>query len=198
MYNKASFGSITPEDIVNESLRGNQQYYPYFDIRKFGQSKPKVHFPNMEIYDQSHFQDHSNQIPPDIFEVSYVNRIYPPFKYQGARFDSISVPSHGAYGVETAMTNKDYLLAGNNSIQNSVENIKNNKNTYDDQNSKDLIVQRKRLRHERKIEKIFGVSAANEAEIVVEKLDEQKSDIDELAKDGKDISRVVEKEDNNG
>lgn len=167
-YNKESFGSITQQDVVNESLRSEQQYYPYFDIRKFGVRTPKTYYPNMELYDQSRFQRQTSQIPPDIFEVSYKNRIYPPFKYQGARFDAISVPKNDIYGIETAMTNKEYLLVGNNFVQNSVDNIKNKKNTFDAKNSEILIAQKKRLRHERKIAKIFGLGAITKEGIKIE------------------------------
>lgn len=153
---KTQFGNITYGDVIDDQIRDDHQFYPYFDVRKFGQTLPKVHLPDMAIYDQTRFQNPSNQLPPDIFEVTYETRLYPPFKYQGARFDSIHIPRKDIYGVETTMTNKDYLLAGNDSVQNSIENIKRNKKSYDVQNTNILIAEQKKLRHERKIAKLFG------------------------------------------
>ena len=177
---KEEFGAITHQDIMNEAILKDQQYYPYFDVRKFGQKPPQTYFPNMEVYDHSYATKPSSQIPADIFEVSYETRHYPAFKYQGARFDAIKIPEKDMYGVVTNMTHKEYLLAGNNSVLNSIENIKNNRNIFDSKNSKLLIAEQKRLRHEKKIEKIFGVSSINPEDIKDSKKDvtmkEQKDD----------------------
>ncbi|MBL6664978.1 MAG: hypothetical protein ISQ34_03950 [Rickettsiales bacterium] len=163
LQRKRSFGAITQDDVINESIDSNIQYYPYFDIRKFGQKTPKVHLPNMEVYDKTRFQNPSNQTPPDIFEVTYDNRQYRPFKYQGARFDAIAIPPTDIYGVETSMTNKEYLLAGNNSVQNSIENMKSNRESFDTQNSAILIAEQKNIRHEKKTIKIFGKHVLEES-----------------------------------
>ena len=168
--NKSTFGTITHADVMSEALKSKQQYYPYFDVRKFGQNTPKRHLPNMELYDHSHLQNPSNQIPPDIFEVNYANRQYPPFKYQGARFDAIAVPTKDIYGVKTKMTHKEYLLAGNNSVQSAIDDVKNNRDSFDAENSKALIGEQKRLRYERKIAKIFGIHS--KAEEVLDELED--------------------------
>lgn len=169
------FGALSEEDVLYDSISRQQQYYPYYDIAKFGQVPPKYFLPNSEVYDQSRFNNPSNQIPQDMFEVSYEIRKYPPFKYQGARFDNIKIPNKDKYGVSTSLAQKDYLFAGNDAVQNSIDNIKENRKAYDAKNSQIIIDEQKQRRHHKKMVKIFG------AEILSKKSKQDKNNSDKIA-----------------
>ncbi len=143
-------------DMVNES---NQNDYPYVDVNKFGERIPQAALPNGEFYEQARMQSPSNALPPDLFEIGYNTQVHPAFRKTGAEFDTISVPPADVYGVKTEMSEKPYLLAGNDSLQKSIIGINSEKTAEDIELSEILIREQKQLKRKQKMREIFGSDA---------------------------------------
>ena len=60
------------------------------------------------------------------------------------------------YGVQTEMSEKSYLLAGNNSLQKNVDQINAEKTAEDIEMSEALINEQKQLRRKQRMQKTFG------------------------------------------
>lgn len=140
-------------DMANES---NQNDYSYVDVSKFGEKIPQAALPNGEFYEQARMQNPSNALPPDLFEIGYNTQVHPAFRRTGAEFDNISVPPADVYGVKTEMSEKPYLLAGNDSLQKSIIGINSEKTADDIEISEILIREQKQLKRKQKMQEIFG------------------------------------------
>jgi hypothetical protein len=143
----------------------NRDYYPYVDVNKFNDRPPEIYLPNGESYEQTKALNPSNSLPEDMFEISYNLGLYPAFRRAGAEFDRIEIPPQDAYGVKTKLSDKSYLLAGNDSMQKAVDQINTQKSAQDIANSQILISERKALRRKQQIQKTFGESEMQMAEI---------------------------------
>ncbi len=174
---------------VEEAVRKStdQSYYAYVNVAEFGEDQtPKKHFPDAEVYELTKSKNPSNQLPPNMFKVTYYTRAHPPFSYSGAEFDAIDIPKKDAYGVNTRLSKKTYLLAGRNSLQKNVDNIHNHRTTEDIEMSHILIKEKKELKRKREMVRIFGKESVDL--VKKENLDENK------AEDTKEESAKVEDE----
>lgn len=178
---KSSKNEITssPAPVLNDlydsdSSGQNKNYYAYVDVTKFDEKIPQHYFPNGESYEQEVVKNPSNSLPQNMFDVSYNTVLYPPFRRIGAEFDRIEIPEKDAYGVKTAMSEKSYLLAGNDSLQKNIDQIISEKNSDEIEFSETLIREQKQLKRKEKMVKIFG---RNAVELV--SLDESKEDLKE-------------------
>jgi hypothetical protein len=147
--------SPNPADI-NAEMR--EDAYFYVEVDRFSDKPPRIYLPNGESYEQTRALNPSNSIPPDMFEISYGIGLYPPFRQQGVEFERIAIPPRDVYGVKTQMSEKPYLLAGNNSVQKSVDRILSEKTPEDVENSEILINERKAFRRKQRMIKTFGES----------------------------------------
>ncbi len=148
--------SPTQEEIEAINFANNQSYYPYVDITKFGQKIPQNNLPTQEFYEQSNTNNSANSLPENAFEISYNTGLYPPYRVLGSEFDQIIIPTQDVYGVQTKLSSKNYLLAGNKALQKSIDQINNEKTVEDLQNSELLIKEQKQLKQKQKMIQIFG------------------------------------------
>lgn len=138
-------------DIVAES-----DYYPYVDVSKFGEKTPQNYLPNAESYEQTKANNPANSLPANMFEITYNTTLHPPFRKNDDAFDAIKIPPSDVYGVKTAMSEKAYLLAGNDVVQKTIDQINAEKTREDIEISHILIKEQKQLRRQEKMEKMFG------------------------------------------
>ncbi|OFW81208.1 MAG: hypothetical protein A2887_02900 [Alphaproteobacteria bacterium RIFCSPLOWO2_01_FULL_40_26] len=156
------FTSTPPSEAeLMEDIVGEGEYYPYADIAKLGDKPRYENLPNGEIYQQMKSQNPANNLPPNIFEITYNTVLHPPFQMIGAEFDVIQIPDHDAYGVATAMSDKNYLLVSGEALQRSVDKINSEKTAIDAEINNILVAEKKRLARKRKAEKIFGENLQN-------------------------------------
>lgn len=168
--------SPTPAD-VNAAL-ASRDYYAYVDVNKFNEKAPETYLPNGESYEQTKAASPANSLPADMFEVTYNLGLYPAFRRAGAEFDRIPIPPQDVYGVKTEMSEKSYLLAGNDSMQKAVDHMITAKTSDDIENSEILIKERKQQRREHRMVKTFGESGMEMASLEKKeiKAEEKKSD----------------------
>lgn len=145
------------EEIAKVNLAENQNYN-YVEVNKFSDKQPEIYLPNGESYEQTRFTGPANSVPQDLFEISYNLGLYPAFRRVGAEFDRIAVPSQDVYGVKTEMSEKSYLLAGNNALQKSIDQINADKTSDDIDNTQIVIREQKQLRRQQRMIKTFGES----------------------------------------
>ena len=136
--------------------RAGDNYYAYTDVSKFGEKEPQNYLPNGEFYEASRGNNPSNTLPPNMFQVSYNTKLHPPFRRFGVEFDRIIIPASDVYGVQTEMSEKSYLLAGNNSLQKNIDQINAEKTAEDIEMSEALINEQKQLRRKQRMQKTFG------------------------------------------
>lgn len=154
---EVTYSTAPTVEEVNESIAAKPGYYPYVDVSKFTQEKPvQTYMPDADTYESAASRNPSNAIPPNIFEVSYNTNLHPPFRRIGAEFDTINVPPQDAYGVKTAMSEKPYLLVGNDALQKSIDHINNDKTEMDVEISETLIREQKQMKRKAKMIKTFG------------------------------------------
>jgi len=177
---KTRFAPPTQEYVTDTNVyktEDEQRYYPYYDISKFGIGNvPRQYTP----YGQAQINPTPNSLPPDVFDVVYNDKTYGPYRYFGAKFDQISIPVQDAYGVKSAMDKKLYLMAGNNIVQNTVDDVSSGRSQEDINISKTLIEEQKQLRYKRKMVKIFGEES-------LEKINENKPSAEEFSNNSQDF-----------
>jgi hypothetical protein len=143
------------EKEVEEDIASKVEYYPYVGISQIGDAPKQSNIPNLETYEQGTFT-FTNTLLPNIFEVSYNLALYPPFSRIGTEFDAINVPKSDAFGVTTELSSKSYLLAGNNSLQRSIDSINSEKTDTDIEIAKMLVQEKKKMQKQNKTKQIFG------------------------------------------
>lgn len=149
----------TEDEVAQEAVL-KLDYFPYIDISQFDEKQRQPFMPNAEVYEQSRANNPEKTLPPNIFEVSYDTRLNPPFQRFGAEFDVIDVPSADVYGVKTEMSEKNYLLAGGDAMQRSVDTIEANRTKDDVEISEIIIREKKQMMRKNKMIKIFGENDA--------------------------------------
>lgn len=148
--------NVTQSPYATDMMRPENDYYAYVDVNRFNDRAPEVYLPNGESYEQTRRSGPADSVPPDIFDINYNLGIYSAFRTLGAEFDRIYIPPQDVYGVKTRMSDKEYLLAGNNSLQRSIDNIEANKSATDIENSKIIIQERRVARIKAQMKKNFG------------------------------------------
>lgn len=140
---------------VTEELASKVEYYPYVDIAQLGDAPKQSTIPNRETYEQVGATTAAS-LPASIFEINYNLALYPPFHKPSAEFDAINVPEYDAFGVPTALSNKSYLLVGNDVLQSAVDSINSQKTKSNIEISKMLIAEKKKMQRQDKIKQVFG------------------------------------------
>ena len=146
----------TEDEMRAINNKAGNNYYAYTDVSKFGEKGPQNYLPNGEFYEASRNNNPSNTLPPNMFQVSYNTTLHPPFRRFGVEFDRIVIPASDVYGVKTEMSEKSYVLAGNNSLQKNVDQINAEKTAEDIEMSETLINEQKQLRRKQRMQKTFG------------------------------------------
>jgi hypothetical protein len=152
----ASSVTVSQSPYATDMLRPENDYYAYVDVRRFNERAPEIYLPNGESYEHTRRSGPDNSVPPDIFDINYNLGVYSAFRTLGAEFDRIYIPPQDVYGVETKMSDKEYLLAGNNALQRSIDNIEANKSSGDIENSEIIIRERRAARIKAQMKKNFG------------------------------------------
>ena len=188
---RAPFSPVTPQEVFLENIKRQVQYYPYYDVNKFGQKFEGGYYSGNEAIQQSNINGQNQAIPPDIFDIIYTPRYYKTFSYQGARFDNIRIPNRDKYGVDTSLARKEYLMSGNNALQNSIDLIRDTRTKEDVENSKIIIKEQKELRQKQDMINIFGYDVF----MIREKIDNaQKQQNADIAKELEELNKEEEKE----
>lgn len=131
-----------------------EQYYASVDPDEYAETPPRNFLPNGEVYEQG--KNAPEALAKNIFNISYRTALSPPFRKSGIEFDSINIPPQDSYGVITAMSEKEYLLVGNNSLQKNIDYINNSRSSEDVEMSQILIKEQRQLRRKQKMIKAFG------------------------------------------
>jgi hypothetical protein len=179
---------------VENELSNSGSYYSYIDVGK-AEGMPKDFLPNSNVFKQSQGKNPSDQLPQDLFEISYNTNLHPAFKLQGIEFDYIPIPESDSYGVSTLISEKPYLIVGNKVIQSSISQITKNRTDQDIKNSEILIREQKNINKQRKMRKLFNRNEErSNDELLVEK-NEQEELLDiEKKYDQTKNDKVVKKE----
>lgn len=168
---------------IERQMAGNGGYNSYSPIQKIGQAPRQDYRPNAEIYQTQRRNNPSRSLPDDMFYITYNNQLHPPFKRIGQEFDYISIPEYDAYGVETEMANKQYLLAGNNAVQKSLDKIRSARSEDDVAISKSLIKEIKEEKKQKRTIRIFGRNLLSSTVEVEEINFEEEVENDDLAQE---------------
>jgi len=152
------------EELVKEY---REQYYPYADIAKLGDNPRENFLPNGEVYQQIKERNPQESLPSDMFFITYNTNNHPQYSYDGSEFDAIVIPPQDAYGVKTELLQKPYMMAGNNNVQRSVDRLQKRLNEENIELSKTIISEKKQLRRQQKMVKIFGENDLENSKILV-------------------------------
>ncbi len=132
-----------------------KDYIQYVDINQFDVPL-KEYLPNREVYDNLSRANPSNSLPKNIFELSYNLGTHVPFSTKGQEFDLIEIPANDSYGISTNGSEKEYLLASIESVQESVDLINSQRSESDIEISKSVIAETKELIRKNKTKKILA------------------------------------------
>ncbi len=152
--------SVTQSPYATDMIMPESDYYAYVDVKRFNEHAPKVYLPNGESYEQTRRLGLADSIPPDIFDINYNLGVYSAFRVIGAEFDRVNIPSQDVYGIKTKMSDKEYLLAGNDALQRSIDEVGKSKNSVDIENSEILIKERRAAKIKAQMKKNFGSDEA--------------------------------------
>lgn len=159
---KLDFASPQDEYMKQQSPISSdyEQYYASVDPDEYASTPPRNFLPNGEVYEQAKSAPES--LPKNIFNISYRTALSPAFRKSGVDFDLINIPPQDSYGVITAMSEKEYFLVGNNSLQKNIDYINKSRSSEDVEMSKILIKEQRQLRRKQKTIKAFGVGSIKE------------------------------------
>lgn len=132
-----------------------KDYIQYVDINQFDVPL-KEYLPNREVYDNLSRANPSNSLPKNIFELSYNLGTHVPFSTKGQEFDLIEIPANDSYGIATNGSEKEYLLASIESVQESIDLINSQRSESDIAISKSIIAETKDLIRKNKTKKILA------------------------------------------
>ncbi len=180
LQNALSNNKVVFNDKVEQDWRDQESNdsYAYMDPSKLDPKQvPQEFLPNSQVYQNS---QSGGNLPNDMFVVTYNTELSPPFVRYGVEFDRIIIPESDAYGVKTEMSDKVYVLAGNDSLQKNIDVINAQRTRRDIENSEILIAEQKRLRREQKSKKIFG-NSSSELVVVRKKEEPEKRAVPKVA-----------------
>jgi hypothetical protein len=156
----------TPREVEEMQYQATgQNPYGYTEVTKFGEKTEQNYFLNGESYEQTTFNP-AGPLPPDLFDITYNLGLYPPFQRRGMEFDAISIPLFDVYGVKTALSDKTYLIGGNDALQRNIDQITSQQSKDDIEISEILIREKNKQRRKEKMAQIFGeeeLQAENDA-----------------------------------
>ncbi len=112
--------------------------------------------PDFQVYNQGRANVQNSQLPADIFDVNYNAIEHPPFVYSGLEFDTINIPSQDYYKIKSDLSDKKYLIAGNQALQKNIDGMLQERTAQDIEMSNILIKEQKKLRREQKMQRVFG------------------------------------------
>jgi hypothetical protein len=179
---------------INSSPPDNQEISDYFSLQKKSQNyvpiynigeNAKHHFPDQSTLDNFSTNNPDNGIPTDIFEVSYQNPIYPPYRAIGSEFDMIYIPETDAFGNSTQNNQKEYKVINSNDLQQAITQIKNEKNPDDLIYSKILITEKKLQIKEKKDSQLNESDKFSEIAMIDEYRLAKKTDANKIDKKNK-------------
>ncbi len=146
----------TPREVEELQFQSTGQIpYGYTEVTKFGEKSEQNFFLNGESYEQT-IVNPSGSLPPDLFEVTYLLGLSTAFQRKGAEFDAISIPLFDVYGVKTTLSDKTYLLGGNDALQRNIDQINSQKTKDDIEVSEILIREKNQQKRKERMVKIFG------------------------------------------
>jgi hypothetical protein len=110
---------------------------------------PDEVFPSMKTFLDGRMRD----LPDDMFHVSYNPHNFPhSYGRPKLSFDDISMPSRDAFGVQTALGEKNYQLINHKTLQRDIDFVKKNRDLQDDQISAELILEQKQSKRRKYLE----------------------------------------------
>lgn len=113
------------------------------------------YLPNQAVFEEGLKSNFRPKLPDDMFEIYYVKN-YPQFKNPGIEFDLIQVPQKDVYGIRTDLGDKEYLLVGNNAIQQNVDLIRGYHTKENNEIAKTLIKEQRARKRQKRINEIFA------------------------------------------
>jgi hypothetical protein len=159
---KLNFALPTSENInsfSNIEKSDYEQYYANVDLEEYNSVQPKEFLPDSASYEQAKLTPEN--LPKNMFEINYITTVSPPFKRSGIDFDLINIPNQDFYGIKTAMTTKEYLLIGNDSLQKDIDYINQNKSSKEIEMTKILVKEQRQIRRNNKMIRVFGEQDSN-------------------------------------
>lgn len=182
--------SSTPpsKEEISDYIASQEKYQGYVPIYNVGEYVPKQYYPDRSTINELSKNNPANSVPPDIFEVSYNTQNNPPFKYTGAEFDMIKIPSSDRFGNSSAISEKKYLLIANNDIQSAVDKINSSRSEDDFEFSKILVNEKKQQIQKKKNQQIAENSEFSDIALI-----ENYGD-NEIRNDSKTINKNITQE----
>lgn len=169
----------SPEEIAASlSKQDNSNKYSYVDVDKFAEKK---YFPDKDYYEQMKVYNPSNILADDIFVPRYNTVLASKFHHTGSEFDRIKTPAYDAYSISAILSNKNYVMIGNDAMQNSIDIVNDSRDRRDLLASKIIIKEQREIKQKQRMEKYFGDNDSP-LEIIGDKDNIAKEKKDEKAK----------------
>ncbi len=126
------------------------------DTSKLKIAQPQNFTPDEQTFGEGRAMVAKSKLPDDVFDLVYITDISPPFAVSGLAFDVIEIPERDFFGIKSTLSDKQYLLAGNEALQKSIDYINDTKTDDDVELSEIIIGEQKEIRKQQKLAKIFG------------------------------------------
>ncbi len=153
------------------------------DTSKLSLKKAQDFTPDAQTFSEAQSALAQSRLPEDMFDITYNTELSQPFIFSGIEFDLINIPAHDAYGVNSNLSEKQYALAGNSSLQKNVDQVLASRSHDDIEFSETLVREQKQLQREQKIINIFGSETlpSEKTKIIDAKKDSSPNEKEKLA-----------------
>jgi hypothetical protein len=144
----------TPDEVqALYSSQDNSNKYSYVDVDQFADKK---YLPDKDYYEQMKIYNPSNTLPDDLFATRYNTVLASKFRRTGSEFDKIKMLPYDAYGISSTLSQKNYVMIGNNNLQSSLDTTLDNRSRRDLLASRTLIKEQREVRQKQRMAKYLG------------------------------------------
>ena len=122
----------------------------FVDTYKIKLPKPAEEFlPNIETLASG--KGSNQELPDDVFTVSYSTENYPKsYKGNGVSFDDIQIPAQDAFGVRTALGEKNFTLVDRKALQKNIDYVRTSLKDDDKEVIAILVSEQKEIKYQKR------------------------------------------------
>jgi len=171
----------------------------FIDTYKIKPPKPpEESLPNIETFNSG--KNSNAELPKDVFVVSYSNENYPDsYRNAGVSFDDIRIPARDAFGIETALGEKNFTLVDRKTLQKNIDYVRASLKSDDKEIITILVHEQKEIKSKKRLgkknPKITDKKADEEtneenSEEANEKINEKNDELEANNLDNKEKSKI--------
>ncbi len=150
----------------------------FFDTTQLSNQKQqnfKPHTPDIQTLRHAKQFYPANNLPDDLFSLKYQMTRKLPYKVVGYEFDRIKIPKKDAFGINSDLNDKKYIIAGNDDLQRSLDQYSKAQTEYDNEISDLIIKEKRKIEQEQRYKELYDTNNEEDLKKPSKQMQEDKS-----------------------